>query len=277
MDAFEQLVARGDPLDLARGVALLATDEYPALDVDALLGQLDELAKPLLVRRLASVTASEQADALRVRLYEEAGYSGNETDYYDPKNSLLPDVLARRTGIPISLALVYTEVARRAGVKANGVAFPGHFLVRIDDAQDGFAFVDPFFGGKTMTDESLLALLQKVSGQAGQAPPTMVTPQMLEPATTRVVMLRWLMNLRGVYLQRADFARAMVVMHRILSLSPDDAPALRDRGLLAARLGAISQAKADLTRSIEVGKDPGLLAQTRSDLARLEKKRTSLN
>ena len=277
MDAFEQLVARGDPLDLARGVALLATDEYPGLDVDALLGQLDELAKPLLVRRLASVTASEQADALRVRLYEEAGYSGNETDYYDPKNSLLPDVLARRTGIPISLALVYTEVARRAGVKANGVAFPGHFLVRIDDAQDGFAFVDPFFGGKTMTDESLLALLKKVSGQTGQAPPTMVTPQMLEPATTRVVMLRWLMNLRGVYLQRADFARAMVVMHRILSLSPDDAPALRDRGLLAARLGAISQAKADLTRSIEVGKDPGLLAQTRSDLARLEKKRTSLN
>lgn len=276
MDAFEKLVARGEPLDVARGVALLAADEYPALDIDALLGQLDDLAKPLEAD-LASRSANEQADALRVRLYEEAGYTGNETDYYDPKNSLLPDVLSRRTGIPISLALVYTEVARRAGVKARGVAFPGHFLVRIDDAQGGFAFVDPFFGGKTMDDEGLLRLLKKVSGQMGQEPPSAVTPQMLEPASTRVVMLRWLMNLRGVYLQRGDFARAMVIMHRILALSPDDAPALRDRGLLAARLGAISQAKADLARALEVGKDPELLAQTRSDLARLEKKRTSLN
>lgn len=276
MDAFEALVAKGEPLDVARAVALLAKDEYPSLDVDALLAQLDELAAPLANAGLASRSAKEQAEALRVHLYETSGYAGNESDYYDPKNSMLQFVLSRRVGIPISLALVYTEVARRAGVRARGVAFPGHFLVRVDDRDGARVLVDPFFGGKTIGDDDLETLLRKVSGQSG-VEPTSVTPQMLEPASDRVVMLRWLMNLRGVYLQRGDFARAMVVMDRILTLSPNDAPALRDRGLLAARLGALVQAKADLTRAIAHATDPQLLAQTEADLARLDRKPTSVN
>ncbi len=277
-DSFEAVVSRGEPLDVARAIALLARDEYPALDVDAVLAQLDDLARPLSNANLATRTARDQAEALRVHLYEESGYAGNETDYYDPKNSMLSDVLSRKRGIPISLALVYTEVARRVGVRANGVAFPGHFLVRIDGADGTSALVDPFFGGKVMSDSDLEALLRRVSGQAGiTQSQAAVTPEMLEPASARVVVLRWLMNLRGVYLQRADFPRAMVVMDRILTLSPDDAPALRDRGLLAARLGAVSQAKSDLARAIAVGTDPELLAQTRADLSRLQKKPSSVN
>lgn len=276
---FEELVAGGEPFDVARGAALLSRDEYPKLDVDALLASLDDLAAPLVGTDLARLPAQAQAEALRVHLYEERGYRGNEDDYYDPKNSLLSDVLARRVGIPISLALVVTEVATRAGVRARGVAFPGHFLVRIDDASGGVAIVDPFFGGKTLGETDLEALLKRVSGQASPeaAKVTTMSAALLEPAPARAVLLRWLMNLRGVYLQRGDYPRALVVMDRVVTLAPQDASALRDRGLLAARLGALGQARADLASAVRLAKDPELLERTKSDLARLERKRSNLN
>jgi len=214
-----------------------------------------------------------------VHLFEDKGYAGNEADYYDPKNSLLSDVLARRRGIPISLALVYTEVAARAGVQARGVAFPGHFLVRIDDARGDTAFIDPFFGGKTLNEKDLEELLRRVAGQANaEAPPAaQVSAEMLEPASARTVLLRWLMNMRGVHLQRGDYARAMVVMDRIVTLAPDDAAALRDRGLLAAKLGALAQACADLERATAVATDPALASRAQAELARLKTKRSSVN
>lgn len=276
-ETFEELVSEGEPFDVLRGVCILAKDEYPSLDIGTLVTELDDLARPLVGAGLAEKSAAEQAEALRVQFYEVGGYSGNEADYYDPKNSLLSDVLERRRGIPISLALVYTEVAKRAGVKARGVAFPGHFLVRIDDARGGTAVIDPFFGGKVLSQQDLEGLLRRVAGQANVEEPSHVSPEMLEPASPRTVLLRWLMNLRGVHLQRADYARAMVVMDRIVTLAPEDAAALRDRGLLAAKLGAIAQACADLERAASYATDPALASRARGELARLKTKRSSVN
>ena len=176
---------------------------------------------------------------MSAHLYETLGYRGNEQDYYDPKNSLLPDVLDRKLGIPITLALVYCEVARRIGVRARGVSFPGHFLVRVDAAEreDAPVVVDPFFGGRRLDDAGLTKLL-------GRAAPsqTLSVAEHLAAASPRAVLVRMLINLKWIYATRGDFARAMLALDRIVCLTPDSAPALRERGMLAARLGSVEGA-----------------------------------
>src|SRR5262249_18354158 len=132
---FEELARRpDDEIDVALGAALVARDVHGNIGVAELLDGLDALAEPLLARGLHALPADEQTRAHSHHVYEVLGFRGNESEYYDPRNSLLSDVLERRLGIPISLAMVYCEIARRVGVPARGVGFPGHFLVRIDGA-----------------------------------------------------------------------------------------------------------------------------------------------
>ncbi len=277
--SFEAFIAAGEPFDLLRGVSLLARDEQPSLDPVEIEAQVDALAQPLLAKNLSAETAAHQAEALRCHLFVDLGFHGNEADYYAPENSLISAVLARRTGIPISLAVVYCEVAQRAGIRASGVAFPGHFIVRIDDAGGSVALVDPFFGGRALDDVGLAALEQRVTAQGAmpRRPSSSLAPELLVAASSRSVLLRWLMNLRGVHLQRGDFARALVALDRIVTLVPTDASALRDRGLLAARLGAVEQGRADLTRAGECATDPALAARIRADLVKLGTKPASVH
>src|ERR1700691_5410688 len=133
---FEQLARLPDErIDVVMGASLIARDAYARLDLARLSTCFEEMAAPLVAHGVASLPAEKQVELVSNQLYEELGFRGNEHDYYDPKNSLLPDVLDRRLGIPITLALVYCEVARRAGVIARGVSFPGHFLVRVDSPE----------------------------------------------------------------------------------------------------------------------------------------------
>src|SRR4029079_115380 len=189
-------------------------------------------------------------------LYGHCGFQGNEDDYYDPKNSLLPDVLERRTGIPLSLAVVYCDVAARLGLCARGVSFPGHFIVRLAPSRFGRAeaplYVDPFFGGRVLDQDDLVRLLRKVSDRDER-----LRPEYLHAAPARAILLRMLMTLRGIYLSRGDLARAMLVVDRIASLTPDSPGALRDRGLLSAKLGATQAAISDLARFLELVHDAG--------------------
>src|SRR5438128_10865305 len=149
---FEELAGgTDDGIDAALGAALIARDVYQDLDVPSLLARFDGLAAPIARLGLDGMSAEAQALELAHYLYERQGFAGNEGDYYDPRNSLLPDVLERRLGIPITLALVYCEIARRVGVPARGISFPGHFLVRIERRDPDRALppviVDPFFNG----------------------------------------------------------------------------------------------------------------------------------
>ena len=259
----------GEELDLALAAALIARDVYEDLDVLGLFGLLDELAAPLAAASLEGVPAEAQARALARHLYERHGFAGNDKQYYDPRNSLLPDVLRRRLGIPISLALVYCEVARRAGVHALGVSFPGHFLVRIErpsGSSGGPVFVDPFSSGRILDRHGLSSLLSRVTGK--RAVPK---PEHLEPATPRTTLLRMLTNLKAVYLARGEVARALLVADRILSVIPDSPSALRDRGLLAARAGAVQMALADLRRFVELFPDNKDLKVVTRQLAATER------
>ena len=138
-----------DELDLLEGALLIARDAYPGLDTALVEADLEALAEPLVAASVASMPAPIQARALAEHLFVRGGFRGNRDDYYDPKNSFLNEVIARKVGIPISLSLVYVEVARRAGVQASPVGFPGHFLARVDD-HDRRVVVDPFHGGETL-------------------------------------------------------------------------------------------------------------------------------
>jgi regulator of sirC expression with transglutaminase-like and TPR domain len=272
---FEQLALLPDErIDVATGAALIARDAYARLDLDRLSARFDEMAAPLIARGAAARPVEEQVQLVSSLLYEELGFRGNEQDYYDPKNSLLPDVLDRRLGIPITLALVYCEVARRAGIRARGVSFPGHFLVRVDEASHDLSpvAVDPFFGGRRLDEPALQKLLERATPAQ-----TLVVAEHLAPASARTMLVRMLINLKWIYATRGDFARALLALDRIICLTPDSVPALRERGLLAARLGAVEAARADLTRLLELVPQAPDASSIRKQLEELRAKVAVLN
>jgi regulator of sirC expression with transglutaminase-like and TPR domain len=272
---FEQLAALPDEcIDLAAGAALIARDAYASLDIERLLARFDALAAPLAARDIASLSPEAQADALSEHLFETLGFRGNEADYYDPRNSLLPDVLDRKLGIPITLALVYTEVARRVGVRGRGVSFPGHFLVRVDarEREDAPVVVDPFFGGRRLDEAGLKRLLARSAPSQ-----TLVASEHLAVAGARTMLVRMLINLKWIHATRGDFARALLALDRIISLQPDSVPALRERGLLAARLGSVEAARADLSRLLELVPQAPDANSIRQRLEELRAKQSVLN
>ena len=277
MASFEELSRlRDEQIDLLLGAALIARDVYPSLDVHALAHEIDLLAAPLDPADFATARADEQAARLAKHLFEDLGFRGNDSEYYDPRNSLIPDVLERRMGIPITLALVYTEIARRVGVEAAGVCFPGHFLVRIErNARAGEApgalLVDPFYGGRLLAEDDLVRMLKRIPGE------TELTPAHTAPATARAILVRMLVNLKSVHSSRGDFARAHLALDRIVSLTPDSASALKGRAMLAAKLGAIASARADFARALELEPDAEDAQAVRAQLAKLRDTQISLN
>jgi regulator of sirC expression with transglutaminase-like and TPR domain len=261
---FRQYAAQSDDrLELLAGALLIARDAYPGLDFDAQEARLDELALPLRQRHIDQLPAALQARAIGDHLFIRNGFRGNASNYYDTRNSFLNDVLDRKTGIPISLTVLFVEVARRAGVRARGVGFPGHFLARVDDS-DGSVIVDPFAGGVTLTRRDLIQLLQRAAGNMR------FQEAMLEPAPNRHIVARMLMNLRGVYAAIGDYPRLLLVLDRLIDLMPDVTDELREYGYLCAKLGAPQAAIEHLQRYLGVLPNAGDVQEVRSVLARLE-------
>jgi regulator of sirC expression with transglutaminase-like and TPR domain len=277
---FEDLAALpDDAIDVALGAAFVARDAYPALDAQRVVADLDALAAPLAGEGLARASAEEQAARLASHVYGTLTFRGNDKEYYDPRNSLISDVLERRLGIPISLAIVYCEVARRVGVPARGVGFPGHFLVRIERVTaletDAPLFIDPFYGGRSLDDAALSRMIARALG-----PEATLKPEHLAPASAHAVLVRVLTNLKAIYLQRGDHARAHLALDRIVTLAPNAANALKERGLVAAKLGAAEAARADLARVLELDPAAADAASLRTQLAKLTalaSERRSLN
>lgn len=194
LTAFRHVVARPDgELDLAVG-ALLCSEaaRRDPVDIEATTAALDRLADAARGRVAPNVVAVTHW------LHREAGFRGNRDDYYDPRNSFLDEVLARRTGIPITLSIVVMELARRIGAPAYGISFPGHFLVASAAEGEGRAIVDAF-EGTAVGKAALRALLGRATG-ADRDP----DPSLLQPATKRQILARMLTNLRGIYASRGD-------------------------------------------------------------------------
>jgi regulator of sirC expression with transglutaminase-like and TPR domain len=195
----------GVPLDEA--ALLIAACAHPGLDVEHWRGELDRLADGL---------PAGDVDAVRRRLYVERGFAGNAVDYYDARNSFLDDVIARRTGIPITLAVVVMEVARRAGVELVGVGMPAHFLVR--SATDPSLFLDPF-DGIVLDPDGCRRLFVRIAGASAA-----FEPSFLDPVTTRTILARMLANLKSIYASSRDLVNLAWVLRLRLALPgvPDD-------------------------------------------------------
>jgi regulator of sirC expression with transglutaminase-like and TPR domain len=202
-------------LDLGQAALVLAELEYHDLDVSHYVTMLDHLGQ-LARAELGGPADVEKALRRVLRLvYGEMQFRGNTADYYDPRNSFLNEVLERRLGIPITLAVVLLEVCRRVDVPARGVSFPGHFLVRLSVPR-GTLFIDPF-DGRLLGPADLRALYARTTGEERDP-----DPRLLEPSGKRQILVRMLANLRGIYSTRRDWVHLRAVLERLQLLAPSE-------------------------------------------------------
>jgi len=263
-DALAQLA--DDALPLLGTALLIARDEYPGLDPLCCDRLLQAHADHLRVEVGAIGEWPLKVAAINHHLFNELGYSGNHEAYYDPRNSYLNEVVTRRLGNPISLALVQMEVARRLGLPLQGVSFPGHFLVRLP-VEEGVLIMDPFNGGRPLGVDELRERAR--SNLGGQMPDDQVLAQILDPAPARAILMRMLRNLHGVYAEREEWDRAARSADRILKLAPEQNDALRDRGLAYQQLGHLAGARADLAHYLQREPDADDAAHVREHLIAL--------
>jgi regulator of sirC expression with transglutaminase-like and TPR domain len=229
-----------DPVPLDEAALAIAADEYADLDPAAYLARLDALGERVSRRVPGPRRAASALRALQEVLAREEGLRGNEQDYYDPRNSFVNEVLDRRLGIPISLSVVYVEVARRAGLDLHGVGLPGHFLARYVSATGTEVYVDAYNGGELLSaDECAARFRARFRGRE-------LERRWLAPLTTRQILSRMLGNLRRIYAERRDDVRLFSTLDRILAVAPGQLAAVRDRGLAASRLGGAGAARRDL-------------------------------
>ena len=246
-----------DEIDLGRAAVAIATREYPDLKIDDCLSQLDELGQAVELRIGDEKNPYRIIAALNTVLFKELGFQGNRSEYYDPKNSYLNDVITRKKGIPISLSVIYMEVARRVGLSLAGVGFPGHFLVKYeDDAVE--ILIDVFNGGEIRAREDLERMLQQlyrgqVSYQAG----------FIAALGKRDILRRMLNNLKWIYLERGEPLKTLSVLDHLVILDPRSASEIRDRGLLYVTLECYAQALDDLESYLR-------LAPTADDVAMIK-------
>ncbi|HLW78469.1 MAG TPA: transglutaminase-like domain-containing protein [Terriglobia bacterium] len=289
---FAQLVQRDDQeINLAEAALAIARTEYPELDAAAELARLDRLAAALDLSPRAAPLSN--IAALNEYLFTQQGFSGNEEDYDDPRNSFLNEVLERRKGIPITLALVYTEVAQRRRLPVVGVGFPGHFLAKYltgpstrserrlaDDAapatpqetedEDEAILIDPYHRGAILTRADCVARLRSHFGDDAE-----LKPEYLAASTPKSILARMLNNLKGSYFRLRNFPRVLLMIEMALAIDPASADHVRDRGMVYFALKRYREAMADFNAYLSLAprQDP----QVKEVLQAIQRIRAMMN
>lgn len=237
---YQEIRQSDDTIDLAKAALFFAQEEYPELDPDDYLNALDTMASEIAERLPESRYPLRVIQTINQYLYQDLGFGGNLEDYYDPRNSYLNQVIDRRVGIPISLSLVYLEVARRLDFPMVGVGMPGHFLIRpvADEMQ---IFVDPFHKGEILFPQDCQERFSQLHGQS-----VIFDLAFLEPVSPRRFLGRMLTNLKVIYLNQGEWAKALAAIERILLLFPEAPIEQRDRGILYYQMGRWIEATQDL-------------------------------
>ncbi len=220
----EILEGPDNQIELGRAALLVATLEYPEIDVERWLAKLDEIAGEVRARTSPVADDLGRLQAVTRYLFGELKLRGNSEDYYDSRNSFLNDVIERGLGIPISLAVLLIEIGRRAEVPLVGIGLPGHFLVR--HAQHAEIFLDPFDGGRILTRGECAEIVSGILGDR-----LSFQQEMLRPVSSRQILARMHTNLRTIYLQRQDLRRVKKVISRLVQLEPEVTSHWRDRGV----------------------------------------------
>jgi regulator of sirC expression with transglutaminase-like and TPR domain len=268
--AFRELIRVPEPdIDLARGALCIARIEYPRLLPDRTLAALDELA--------ARSGAAGLDDGLRILhrlrefLFAEEGFRGNADDYYDPRNSCLNDVLERRLGIPITLALVVMEVGARVGLRIKGIGLPGHFVVGAQLEADS-VLLDPFNGGAVLTPDGAHRVVSRAVGR-----PVKLTEENFAPCSRRQILGRMLGNLKAVYVSRREWTKALATIECLLTVEADVPAHRRDRGSVLVKLGQFHRGVADWERYLTENLDAPDTEAVRQQLRRVREGLAALN
>jgi regulator of sirC expression with transglutaminase-like and TPR domain len=270
--AFRRAVDRGDDhIDLGRAALTIALPDYPNLDIAAYLSRVDGLAAEGAQRAGADADGYRSLAALKHVLFTEHGFRGNRDDYYDPKNSFLNEVLERKTGIPISLSVLFIEIGRRIGMDIAGIGFPGHFLVKCTLPGEEIV-IDPFDGGAVRSADDLERMLRDLYGGHVE-----LTSEFLHPVSKKQILKRMLGNLRAVYLKKNDLVKSLSVLDRLIILDPASAADIRDRGMIYLRLEYAAQAREDFQTYLRLAPNAEDAGEIREQIVQLSNRATTLH
>jgi len=262
---YQEIQQPDEHIDLAKAALYIAQEEYPNLDPEEYLNALDTMADELQERLPSSRYPLRMIQSINQYLYNDLGFAGNQQDYSDPRNSFINDVIERRLGIPITLALVYIEVARRIDFPMVGIGMPGHFLIR-PDIPDIEIFVDAFNSGEIIFAQDCQEKLSEIYQQ-----PVTLQPEFLAVVSHRQFLARMLTNLKYIYLQQQQLEKTLAAVERILLLFPGVTLEMRDRGLLYYQLGRFPQAVDDFQSYLAKVPDAEDASVIRQLLAKLGK------
>ena len=254
--------APDEDIPLVWASLVVARDEYPTLD----LSEYEEIAVDYGRRarkRIADGDAFDAVRSLNDYVFEELGFSGNQADYYDPRNSYLNEVFDRKLGIPISLGVVQLDIAQRLGLPLKGISFPGHFLVSLP-VDGGLLVLDPYSKGRSLDVGELKRRAQPHVGNNELRDEQLST--LLSPASNRAILTRMLRNLKALYTEANDYDRALRCTDRLLILDAAQPHELRDRGLLYLRVGHLSAGRDDLRKYLLENPDASDVDQVRQAL-----------
>jgi regulator of sirC expression with transglutaminase-like and TPR domain len=248
LDYFASLVQEDESIPLFEAALAIAQDVDPHLDLAATQAEVDLLASRLQRRLAPDASSVQKLRMLNHFFYRELGFAGNVNDYYDPDNSYLHRVISTRRGIPISLAVLYMELAQQIGLDVKGISFPGHFLMKLS-IQSGDIVLDPF-NGVSLSREELEERLEPYFEQHSY-PGAIPLSYYLHAAHPREILVRMLRNLKALFVEHMRWQRVLGVQQRLLILLPDEITERRDRGLAYANLECPQAALADLEAYLE--------------------------
>jgi regulator of sirC expression with transglutaminase-like and TPR domain len=249
----------------------MASIEFPGLDLEGSLVRLDSLAQQIRAQLTEDASGLDFIKAANELLFEVMQFRGNENEYYDPRNSCLNSVLIRRLGIPITLSVIYIEIARRLGRTVYGVGLPGHFIVAYEDRESRY-WVDPFHNGRILTFADCSALAKETANVDLRA-----NPAVLSPVNTRQILVRMLSNLKAIYLRGENFDKAREVLTLLIEAMPDYPEEYRQRGIVQMRLGNHRAAKEDFDTYLRLEPNAPEREQVKKQLVLIERWKAGMN
>ena len=251
------------PLDVA--ALQIATIEYPNTAIEPFLVLLDSHATEFAERVTRRTSGEEFVRLLNEYLFEELGFEGNSADYYDPANSCLNEVLTRRLGIPITLALVYMEIGRRLDREIHGIGLPGHFIVQYE-GRDFRALIDPFHGGQLRSEQECYEMAREATGMSLPDDPSLI-----QPVSKRHIAVRMLNNLRAIYFQRQQPDKAIRVLNLLIEAEPSSPEEYKQRAICLTQTDRFDEARSDLELYLRLNPNAADRDQVIAEMVRIRK------
>jgi regulator of sirC expression with transglutaminase-like and TPR domain len=269
---FIEMVTRDEQkLELDRAALLIAAEEYPDLEINKYLDQLEGFAERARSRITPETDPHARIAALNQLLFDELGFRGNAENYYDARNSFLNDVIDRRMGLPITLSLIFIEVAQRVGLEIQGVGMPGHFIVRYAGPETEL-LIDPFNRGQILSVERCREMVEQMYGSTIR-----FHPSFLNPVTKRQILSRILQNLKSIYARAMDRHKTLSIIERALVINPGAAAEIRDRGLVYFAMGRYALAGKDLEEYLRQAPKSEDVKEIKEKLTQLRQLQAQLN